>query len=337
MSDSIKKVEQIDDLSLQKADQPETINTNDSNSTDLNHESSSDKSSPNKTKKTVRFNDVKLFLFNRTQGFECIPSDDSLNSITLGMSFKHSYMQQFNKVDDYLKFKRLKHLTKLEEEKDKILSNEDSLYDLKILTCDDLIDEANFEDESRKILEIVSNRKDYENIELDLPINMDVFCPILNPIERRIKLVEAGVDESEIESSESIEIKTIRESREICGCKCTQMGLQCGVENEKCTCYSNGIGCQIDKTRYPCDCTVRKCKNPFGLKRFDQKAVSKHYRDVLSDNYTPNINDDEQKEIATKPKRKRKRNSGCYSLNIKKRKVKIAIKLIEDEKIESQI
>jgi len=283
--------------------------------------------SPNpKKKKSVSFNDVKLFLFERTQGFECIPSDDSKNSITLGMSYKHTHLEHFDKLDDYLKYKRKCHLKKLEKKKKKILCIDENLLDLQIFTCDDLIDEANTEDENRKILEVISNKEEYENIEKDLPINMDFFCPVLNPAERRQKLIQAGL--KEFDESESKEIKSIKESRQICGCKCSQLGLTCGVD-EKCICFANGIGCQLDKTKYPCSCTVRKCKNPFGLKRFDQKAVLKHYKEVLfSDKYPPDINPDlpEVNLISSTKsdnKRKRKRKNGFQPLNLKKCKTKI--------------
>lgn len=294
----------------------------------LSKESLSDSSHSKKKKKSVSFNDVKLFLFDRTQGFECIPSDDSKNSITLGMSYKHTQLQHFDKLDDYLTYKRKAHLKKLEKEKKKILNIDDNLLDLQILTCDDLIDEANMEEENRKILDVILNKEEYENIDKVLPINMDFFCPVLNAVERRQKLIQAGV--KEFDESESKEIKSIKASREICGCKCSQLGLTCG-EDERCTCFANGIGCQLDKTRYPCSCTVRKCKNPFGLKRFDQKAVLKHYKEVLfSDTYPPDINpgspdsniiSNSGSSTKSDSKHKRKRKNG-FNPNPKKRKTK---------------
>lgn len=278
-------------------------------------------------KKEVRFNSVHLYYFDRTQGFaQCIPSDEITNknnSITLGMSFKHSHTLEFNQIEDYLKFKRKNHLEKLDEEKEKILLD----LNVELLSESDFFDlDSDLDDESRKIIEITSNKEQFENINIDLPINMDLFCPILNPIERRDKLTECGV--IEIDESESKEIKQIKKSREICGCKCTQLGVQCGT-NELCTCFSNGIGCQLDKTKFPCDCTVRKCKNPFGLKRFDQKSVLKHYKEVFSDKYspattTPNIStivnlDSDLENNKPVNRRKRKRSSQFYTP--KKRKM----------------
>ncbi len=77
-----------------------------------------------KTKKSISFSNVDVFLFKRTQGFGCIPSDGLRNSITLGMSAKHFDLEKFSSVDEYLKFKRKIHLLKLEEEKIKIINKQ---------------------------------------------------------------------------------------------------------------------------------------------------------------------------------------------------------------------
>ena len=68
----------------------------------------------------VRFKHVDMYLFERTQGFGSIPSDGSSNSITLGMAAKHSQLKTFDDQEEYLRFKRIAHLEKLEEEKIKI-------------------------------------------------------------------------------------------------------------------------------------------------------------------------------------------------------------------------
>jgi len=173
----------------------------------------------------------------------------------------------------------------------------------------------------KKILNIVSKREEYEDIEVDLPINMDLFCPILSPAERRAKLIEAGLIEDQIDPTESNEILEILESREHTGCICSKYGLDCGPENEFCSCYVNGIGCQIDKPRYPCHCTAKKCKNPNGLKRFNQKAVLMHCQQILKQNLNElQLPVEIEKSLESKPvKRKRKRAN--YS-QPKKRKVK---------------
>ncbi len=168
------------------------------------------------------------------------------------------------------------------------------------------------EEEADKILAVASDKTKYENIDVDLPVSTDLFCPILNNTERYEKLVEDGLSETEIDKTEAEEILKIQKSREEAGCKCGQLGLECG-ENENCSCWSNGIGCQIDKQRYPCSCSIKKCKNPHGLKRFDQRSVLEHWEQVLKP-AEKNLN------IEVKPKVTRKRKRSSNSVKTKKRK-----------------
>ncbi len=98
-----------------------------------------------------------------------------------------------------------------------------------------------------------------------------------------------------------------------------------------CSCYANGIGCQVDKPRYPCHCTVKNCKNPFGLKRFNQQAVFKHLQTTLNkfrngtltteNNNTINNNEENTTTDTTKTKAKRKRKRTSFTNTKKKRKI----------------
>jgi hypothetical protein len=101
---------------------------------------------------------------------------------------------------------------------------------LKALTADMLVQEYT-EEEANKILKIVSNKSDYEDINIDLPVSSDLFSPILSAEQRIAKLIEEGFSESEIDKNESKEILEIQESREIVGCKCGQSGLSCGIKD----------------------------------------------------------------------------------------------------------
>ena len=40
------------------------------------------------------------------------------------------------------------------------------------------------EEEADKILAVASDKTKYENIDVDLPVSTDLFCPILNNTER---------------------------------------------------------------------------------------------------------------------------------------------------------
>jgi hypothetical protein len=203
-------------------------------------------------------------------------------------------------------------------------------------------EELNNEDQDyiKKINDILSKKDVYESdINSELPISSDIFCPILSPNERISKLAEFGYSESDLDLSESNEIFDIKQARIVnVGCKCKQMNMVCGENGDLCSCASNGIQCQLDKTRFPCECTLKKCKNPFGIKRFDQKTVIKHKMTVLSSQNNENqnkaiynnelekINADSSilgSSIVATPdikRKRRKRSSGSYPDYSKRRK-----------------
>ena len=135
-----------------------------------------------------------------------------------------------------------------------------------------------FKKEDKPIFDILDNIDKYRDPEVELPVNMELFLPILTPEERRQLLIESGVDI--IDNEEADEISDIRESRQFCGCKC-KLDEACGTE--ECSCYAAGISCQLDRTRFPCGCSLKRCKNPSGIKRFDMRAVIDHYTAVLTD------------------------------------------------------
>jgi hypothetical protein len=71
----------------------------------------------------------------------------------------------------------------------------------------------------------------------------------------------------------------------------------------------------VDKQRYPCCCSIRNCKNEFGLKKFDHQSVLAHYEKTLRTDETL------VKVVPTKPIVKRKRKKSNFN-QVKKRKVK---------------
>jgi len=83
-----------------------------------------------KTKKKLTFCTVDLYMFNRTQGFECIPSDSNNDTITLGMERTHVYAKRFESIDEYLVNKRTEHLYRLEEEKNNILKKREEIENI---------------------------------------------------------------------------------------------------------------------------------------------------------------------------------------------------------------
>jgi hypothetical protein len=254
----------------------------------------STRSPNNRNKKTVHFKQVNVLLFQRCPGVSSVPSNDDdaqpRKTVTLGMSFRHDQEETFPTIDEHLKFKRKCDLDKMEKF---YLANSSSseLMTTKRENEDDNEEEEDDEecelriklDKARSILE---NKSYYEsNIECDLDLHPDVVCPILSNDERIEKLLECGYDVDQHlnqahddQETHNDDLSQIKVSRQVCGCVCKGV---CG-QNDSCSCFANGINCQIDRWNYPCSCSQKRCKNPFGLKKFNLKSVMEHSKSVLS-------------------------------------------------------
>ena len=246
-----------------------------------------------KTKKSVKFNKVDVYHFERCQGYLSIPSSENdSNSITLGMEYLHHDYQSFFTQEEFIKFKRKLDLEKISQFLNSIENDSEST----------LLNEAIVE----RAKEIMSKRKYYEeNIEQDLGISADIICPILTVEQRIEKLVNIGYNREDIDQNESEDINLIRKSRLLCGCMCSKMNMVCGENGDLCSCFANGINCQIDRLKFPCSCNLKKCKNLFGMKRFNPKSVLDHYKKVLHGE-----NEMEEKQKPRGRKRKNSQNKG---------------------------
>lgn len=247
-------------------------------------------------KKSVRFNKVDVYHFERCQGYLSIPSSENdSNSITLGMKYWHHDFQSFDCQEEFIKYKRKQDLDKINH----FLNSIDTSSELTF------INDANTE----KAKEIISKRDYYEeNIEQDLGISADIVCPILTVEQRIEKLINIGYSREEIDKNESEDIKLIRKSRLVCGCICSKMNMVCGENGDLCSCFANGINCQIDRLKFPCSCNIKKCKNLYGMKRFDPKSVFNHYKKVLNGN------------IEEKPKQRGRKRKNSQNKGSEKRK-----------------
>jgi cysteine/serine-rich nuclear protein len=253
-------------------------------------------------KKKVCFNTVTVYYFQREQGYQCIPNTGTstigelfvivsniegcqYNLIKihnyLGMSYTHYHEEKYA-IDEFRKHKRQMHLEIIEKN---FYIKKDLVASLNKLNDDILM--SDHEDAGEKAVSSFDLKKSRQllDVDFDLPMNMELFCPILTPTERT-RIIKK---KSKVDDTEGIEIKKIRKSREQCGCKCKD-----SCETDACECNINGIGCQLDKSKYPCSCSFKHCKNPFGLKRFDNRLVRQHYDVHLSTICTMNsqLNDD---------------------------------------------
>jgi hypothetical protein len=204
------------------------------------------------------------------------------------MEKKHYNLERYPSIDEYAKYKRKYHLDYLEEKLEENKFNLEMEESETEAEAEDDNEDENSELIKQQIYEIISNRIEYENsIDKDLPITSDIFCPQYTMLERRARLIRAGI--AEFDESEAAEIAEIKNSRKICGCNCNAVGLVCGpltsldpkTGKQICSCWENGIPCQIDASKYPCSCSIARCQNTFGKKRFNIAAVIKHCKSVL--------------------------------------------------------
>lgn len=99
------------------------------------------------------------------------------------------------------------------------------------------------------------------------------FMPISQK-DRKDILKAAGV--KKINKQEAIECMQIRYSRQVCGCSCKEF-----CQPESCSCYLNGINCQVDRDSFPCGCTREGCENPHGRHEYDPIIVRRHFIETV--------------------------------------------------------
>ncbi|UJR33060.1 hypothetical protein I4U23_020519 [Adineta vaga] len=238
---SMKRKHEEDD-----GDETNILNNNNKNnveSTVIDNKNEQITNKKQKKKKNVRFDDVTVYYFARSQGFVSVPSQ---GTITLGMVPEHSHVEQYS-VSDFLRHRRAIHKSILRERK--LLPPPSSTT----------IDSDNDEDEP-------------------LPVDDYYFVQPIATRQRRTLLKQAGL--VKIDATEKHELTLIRRSREVCGCSCTRETGGC--QPSTCDCYLNGIACQVDRLTFPCPCATMLCKNPLGRLEFNQNRVRNHFFDTIT-------------------------------------------------------
>ncbi|KAI7794338.1 cysteine/serine-rich nuclear protein 2 isoform X2 [Triplophysa rosa] len=207
-------------------------------------------------RKQVRFDAVTVYYFSRKQGFTSVPSQ---GGSSLGMARHHCAIRHYTlgefarEQESSHKLVLHQHLRqeKLNARKLKLTRNGtvDS-PEAELLTLDDISDED----------------LDVESVEVD-----DCFFLQPLPTKRRRALLRAsGI--ARIDTREKAELRTIRLSREECGCDCR---FYCDPRH--CGCSQAGIKCQVDRMSFPCGCTRDGCGNTAGRIEFNPLRVRTHY------------------------------------------------------------
>ncbi|KAL1494835.1 hypothetical protein ABEB36_010362 [Hypothenemus hampei] len=203
-----------------------------------------------KKKRGITFDSVTVFYFPRAQGFTCVPSQ---GGSTLGMSSHHSQMKKFSMVEHANEQRRIHRQLLQQLKTERNVGNGVS---------GSSSDDSDSEDEI----------SDASESELDLD-NYYFLQPVPTR-QRRALLRAAGV--RKIDSLEKDECRTIRTSREFCGCGCKGY-----CDPDTCSCSQAGIKCQVDRLNFPCGCTRENCGNSSGRIEFNPVRVRTHFIHTL--------------------------------------------------------
>ncbi|KAM8871881.1 cysteine/serine-rich nuclear protein 3-like isoform 1-T1 [Synchiropus picturatus] len=257
-------------LSLQGSEDEEVSCSDSGNSSDsLNHQLPSrllDPSSLQQQAKRLRgrnvhFESVTVYYFNRRQGFTSVPTQ---GGSTLGMSPRHSGVKHFTLREFALEQKR-SHQNMLRDH-----LKEEKLNAIKLrLTKNGTV--SSVEADTLTLDDISEDDLDVDNTEVD-----DYF--FLQPLttrRRRALLRASGV--RRIDVDEKHELRSLRMSREECGCRCRGI-----CDPETCACSLAGIKCQVngtvvDRMSFPCGCTQEGCSNTTGRLEFNPVRVRTHF------------------------------------------------------------
>ncbi|KAK6106806.1 hypothetical protein QQG55_25705 [Brugia pahangi] len=283
---------------------------NTSGDNDINNSSANNNG---RHKKGVRFENVKIYLFERTQGFDVVPSS---GGFALGMQKKHfdirevalhSKMANDNitkSQDNKLPTKNLveqvctvsarrkrKYCNALDENSvvtKRLRISDGSMDQTKAITNDYKLSKekatANEDNEESKISERTSSTDmpkcvtKYNAEEEGEKDNIYIVKKYFRPLSRRIRLLKlrrAGF--KKFVKDDQMICNVIRESRKQCGCSCGT--LPCSPET--CECSRNGIECLVDRPSFPCACTAASCNNPFGRREFDETLVHAHFHSTI--------------------------------------------------------
>ncbi|KAM4609464.1 cysteine/serine-rich nuclear protein 3 [Polymixia lowei] len=204
----------------------------------------------------VRFENVTVYYFGRRQGFTSVPSQ---GGSTLGMSNRHSWVRQYSLGEFALEQERI-HRDMLRDH-----LKEEKLNSIKLK----LTKNGTVESEEANVLtaeDISDDDIDLDNTEVDEYF----FLQPLTTKKRRALLRSSGVKKIDVE--EKHELRSIRMSREDCGCDCRVF-----CDPETCACSVAGIKCQVDRMSFPCGCTKEGCSNAAGRVEFNPIRVRTHF------------------------------------------------------------
>ncbi|KAJ8016878.1 hypothetical protein DPEC_G00011920 [Dallia pectoralis] len=211
---------------------------------------------PSSGQKRVRFDVVTVYYFPRRQGFTSVPSQ---GGSSLGMARHHCSIRRYT-LGEFAREQETSHRHTLRQHlrQEKLNARKMKLTRNGTVECAqaDLL----------TLDEVSDDDLDVEGVEVD-----DCFFLQPLPTKRRRALLRAsGI--ARIDTREKAELRTIRLSREECGCDC-----RFSCDPRHCGCSQAGIKCQVDRMSFPCGCSRDGCGNSAGRIEFNPMRVRTHY------------------------------------------------------------
>ncbi|KAI6228599.1 Cysteine/serine-rich nuclear protein 3 [Aphelenchoides fujianensis] len=103
----------------------------------------------------------------------------------------------------------------------------------------------------------------------------------LEPLGQEARAELLKTNEIDCDPEITAECERIAESRESCGCSCVVGDCKA----DSCSCFANGIECQIEneEDEFPCACKKSRCGNPNGRREHNSWRIKEHLLSTLVD------------------------------------------------------
>ncbi|XP_075533662.1 cysteine/serine-rich nuclear protein 2-like isoform X1 [Dermacentor variabilis] len=259
-------------LEFGKPQAPPSMNGGDNpdNNDDQRPEEADDEDGPppnkrSRHRKTVGFDSVTVYYFQRMQGFTCVPSQ---GGSTLGMSPLHVEKRTFSLRQHAHERRRLQF-----GEVDCSNTSSSSSLSPDDTAGSSAGDGGNAYQGGSSTLGAGEDTPEEDEGDDDDGETLSYLQPVPTR-QRRALLRASGV--RKIDALEKEECRDIRASREFCGCACKGRCLP-----ETCSCSIAGISCQVDRLSFPCGCTQEGCGNTSGRTEFNPVRVRAHFVHTL--------------------------------------------------------
>ncbi|CAL8278234.1 unnamed protein product [Lota lota] len=207
----------------------------------------------------VRFDMVTVFHFPRCQGFVSVPSH---GGASLGMVWNHSALHRYT-LEEHAANRQRRHRERLRER-----LREDRLEEWR----NKLVTSGALDRSEADRLTVDQLPGGYLEVPVEDPAPEGGVWSLQPYSYRQRQALLRGAGVKRVDREEKRQLHALRLSREDCGCDCRGF-----CEPETCACSLAGIKCQMDRSSFPCGCSMDSCGNSQGRSEFNPGRVKTHY------------------------------------------------------------